>query len=387
MPRLAGPPELLQLHREMNRQLARQTEEWDSYDYGEGYYYQSSDELGITGLRDTTGRVEAFGLTRAREGPDRARDRMQHRLPDARRSRPRRRASSAFELNPYLIAIAQARRRVPRRRQRRVLGRGVRGLPTPTRRSTTCSRSRTITPTTATPASPRGVLRTLPRADEARRPSDLRVAPARDRGRALRRDREDHRALLRHRAQRGARVRHLPRQEPPLHRGLPPLGSGGHAKHYRRQTPGPRGRRRAGRPRVRLLELEGSSGTASTTTRPSNPTATTQPKATPTTVAGPDLAKLIPSSVPSGFTQVPDDVADTGPANITKAAQDDLDRNGAAILRQAGFLQGYQRTWTKPGGGGDDNILLLYQFATPEGASSTPTTGTNSSAPLPRAKP
>ena len=54
-PGLAGRPDLLALHRDMNRQLALQTEQWDSYDYGEGYFYQSSDELGVTGLRDTAG--------------------------------------------------------------------------------------------------------------------------------------------------------------------------------------------------------------------------------------------------------------------------------------------------------------------------------------------
>jgi SAM-dependent methyltransferase len=103
---LAGRPDLMKLHRDMNRQLALQAEQWDSYDYGEGYYYQSSDELGITGLRDTGGRVAAFGL----------RDLVQGRTvleigcntgflslaiaPQAARI-------VAFELNPYLIEIAK----------------------------------------------------------------------------------------------------------------------------------------------------------------------------------------------------------------------------------------------------------------------------------------
>src|SRR5262249_54054529 len=103
---LAGVPELMKLHRDMNRQLASQADEWESYDYGEGYYYQSSDELGITGLRDTSGRVEAFGL----RGLVRGRTVLEIGCntgfitlaiaPDAERV-------VAFELNPYLIEIAK----------------------------------------------------------------------------------------------------------------------------------------------------------------------------------------------------------------------------------------------------------------------------------------
>jgi SAM-dependent methyltransferase len=103
---LARRPDLLVIHREMNRQLARQVDEWPSYDYGEGYYYQSSDELGITGLRDTTGRVAAFGL------PELVRERSVLEIgcnsgfltlaiaPAAARV-------VAFELNPFLINIAK----------------------------------------------------------------------------------------------------------------------------------------------------------------------------------------------------------------------------------------------------------------------------------------
>ncbi|MEP6624311.1 MAG: methyltransferase domain-containing protein, partial [Acidimicrobiia bacterium] len=103
---LVQRPDLLVIHREMNRQLARQVDEWPTYDYGEGYYYQSSDELGITGLRDTAGRVDAFGLT------DLVRDRTVLEIgcntgfltlaiaPAAARV-------VAFELNPFLIAIAE----------------------------------------------------------------------------------------------------------------------------------------------------------------------------------------------------------------------------------------------------------------------------------------
>jgi SAM-dependent methyltransferase len=103
---LAGRPELMRLHRDMNRQLARQADEWDSYDYGEGYYYQSSDELGITGLRDTTGRVDAFGLRELVQGRSVLEIGCNTGFltlaiaPSAARV-------VAFELNPYLIEIAK----------------------------------------------------------------------------------------------------------------------------------------------------------------------------------------------------------------------------------------------------------------------------------------
>ena len=103
---LVDRPDLLALHREMNRQLGLQTDQWDSYDYGEGYYYQSSDELGITGLRDTTGRVEAFGLRELVSG----RSVLEIGCNTGFLSiaiAPAAERVVAFELNPYLIAIGQ----------------------------------------------------------------------------------------------------------------------------------------------------------------------------------------------------------------------------------------------------------------------------------------
>jgi len=59
---LAGNASRRALHAALNRELARQDVEWPSYDYGEGWFYQSSERLGITGLRDTDGRVAALDL-------------------------------------------------------------------------------------------------------------------------------------------------------------------------------------------------------------------------------------------------------------------------------------------------------------------------------------
>jgi cyclopropane fatty-acyl-phospholipid synthase-like methyltransferase len=59
---LAQRPELLPLHRRLNELLLKGVQEWDSYDYGEGYFYQGLHDLGITGLRDTDARIEAMQL-------------------------------------------------------------------------------------------------------------------------------------------------------------------------------------------------------------------------------------------------------------------------------------------------------------------------------------
>ena len=59
--RLAGHPDWLALHRDLNRCLV-EANAWSGYDYGEGYYYQSFDRIGITGLRSTRERMEAMGV-------------------------------------------------------------------------------------------------------------------------------------------------------------------------------------------------------------------------------------------------------------------------------------------------------------------------------------
>ena len=99
---LATDPKRLALHRAMHEQLVLQSRQWDTYDYGEGYWYQSSDELGITGLRDTTARVEAFGLH------DLVRDRTVLEIGSnsgflSIAIAPAARRVVAFEINPYLV--------------------------------------------------------------------------------------------------------------------------------------------------------------------------------------------------------------------------------------------------------------------------------------------
>ena len=61
-PKLQRDPARFDLHRKINQTLYESATQWDSYDYGEGYCYQSLDLIGMSGLRDTGSRVDAMGL-------------------------------------------------------------------------------------------------------------------------------------------------------------------------------------------------------------------------------------------------------------------------------------------------------------------------------------
>jgi SAM-dependent methyltransferase len=95
---------------ELNRELVNQAQAWPNYDYGEGWFYQSSDELGITGLRDTSARIAAYRLSELLRG---------RRVLEigcntgflSLALAPAAQRIVAFELNPHLIAIARIAQR------------------------------------------------------------------------------------------------------------------------------------------------------------------------------------------------------------------------------------------------------------------------------------
>lgn len=60
--RLSSQSTLQGVHLEFNEILARQKHGWPHYDYGEGYFYQSMSALGVSGLRSTEAREQAYGL-------------------------------------------------------------------------------------------------------------------------------------------------------------------------------------------------------------------------------------------------------------------------------------------------------------------------------------
>jgi hypothetical protein len=102
------------------------------------------------------------------------------------------------------------------------------------------------------------------------------------------------------------------------------------------------------------------------TTVPGTGTTTTS-STSPSNHGDPTVAALILTDVPSGFAQQPDSVADTGPTNLAKAVQDEVAANAAQVLRQTGFVSGYQRAWADAGQVRQD-IIFLYRFATADGA-------------------
>src|SRR3989344_2525431 len=57
-----GNSNLFNLHRKINNRLSTFSESWSSHDYGEGYFYQSFDAVGISGLRDTRARIEEMNI-------------------------------------------------------------------------------------------------------------------------------------------------------------------------------------------------------------------------------------------------------------------------------------------------------------------------------------
>ena len=54
--------ELWQLHRDITNVIDRMQKEYDSYDYGSGYFYQSLDKIAVTGYRNTSKRVDKLNL-------------------------------------------------------------------------------------------------------------------------------------------------------------------------------------------------------------------------------------------------------------------------------------------------------------------------------------
>ena len=59
---------LLRLHREINEALLQAVTEYDGYDYGEGYFYQSCSLINVKGFRDTEMRINAMELPKLLKG-------------------------------------------------------------------------------------------------------------------------------------------------------------------------------------------------------------------------------------------------------------------------------------------------------------------------------
>ena len=80
------------------------------------------------------------------------------------------------------------------------------------------------------------------------------------------------------------------------------------------------------------------------------------------------LATLLITDLPAGYIQQPDNVGDTGPSDLAKAARDDGKPDAANALTADGFLAGYQRLWATADRS-QRIIVYLYKFQTSAGAS------------------
>ncbi len=86
----------------------------------------------------------------------------------------------------------------------------------------------------------------------------------------------------------------------------------------------------------------------------------------PDAVDASELERAVDVAVPDGFERQPDDVADTGPSDLEKAARDESGPDGRARLQSARFLRGYQRLWVGPDY--TELIGFVYEFCDPAGA-------------------
>lgn len=95
-------------------------------------------------------------------------------------------------------------------------------------------------------------------------------------------------------------------------------------------------------------------------------TTTTTAKATTTTLDDHPVGRLILTDSATGFEVQPNEVADTGPVDLEKAAEDDGEADAEDALRAAGFVHGYQRYWQDNANRGI--FILVYEFDGEAGA-------------------
>src|SRR5207253_2960176 len=105
----------------------------------------------------------------------------------------------------------------------------------------------------------------------------------------------------------------------------------------------------------------GASSDGSATTLPISGDTTSAPSTTiPEGYA--KIASLLLTNVPRGLPLQPDKFADTGATNLDKATQHAITANAGDVLRRAGFVVGYQRSWAAKDQAQQD-VLFLYEFA------------------------
>jgi spermidine synthase len=104
--RLTHSSSLMHLHAEINRSLYEAARLYDGYDYGGGYFYQSMEEINVTGLRNTTARVVEMRLRERLHGMDVLEiggntGFLANAVADVSQS------VTCFDINPHLVNIAR----------------------------------------------------------------------------------------------------------------------------------------------------------------------------------------------------------------------------------------------------------------------------------------
>ncbi|HEX3540994.1 MAG TPA: hypothetical protein VHT75_11195 [Acidimicrobiales bacterium] len=80
------------------------------------------------------------------------------------------------------------------------------------------------------------------------------------------------------------------------------------------------------------------------------------------------VAELLVKAVPAGYAPQPDTTGANGAVDLAHAVAADRGSDAAAFLGQAGFLHGYQRSWTGPDH--QKLVVVIYHFRTAAGAAS-----------------
>jgi cyclopropane fatty-acyl-phospholipid synthase-like methyltransferase len=104
--KLADSPKHMALHQRLHQQLFEAADNWPSYDYGQGYFYQGLEALGITGLRDTDARLEQMNLEERVAGKSVLEIGCNAGFIAVSIAKAAERVT-AFDLNPYLVEMGR----------------------------------------------------------------------------------------------------------------------------------------------------------------------------------------------------------------------------------------------------------------------------------------
>jgi len=110
---------------------------------------------------------------------------------------------------------------------------------------------------------------------------------------------------------------------------------------------------------------DGGDAAGATTTTGADGTTTTSTTCAADDADPAELEALLADEVPAGFEAQADDVGETGPSDLAKAARDDGLDDATEVLTELEFRRGYQRLWLNEAG--EQMILFVYEFCDEQG--------------------